>query len=80
MAVTIRLSRYGRRNLPFYRLVVADKDMPRDGRHLEVVGTYDPRTDGGKFSAKRERIQYWLKCGARPSETVAQLLKRYPQS
>ena len=78
MAVSIRLSRHGKRNCPFYRLVVADRERPRDGKFIEVVGTYDPRANGGIFTAKRDRIAYWVGKGAQPSDTVSELLKQYP--
>ena len=73
MAVRIRMARYGKRNDPFYRLVVADKERPRDGKFLEVVGTYDPCEKGLKIN--KERIAYWIGKGATPSETVENLLK-----
>lgn len=75
MAVRIRMARYGKRNDPFYRLVVADKQRPRDGKFLEVVGTYDPNNKQQKIKADKERIAYWIGKGATPSETVANLLK-----
>ncbi len=74
MAVAIRLSRGGRKNLPFYRIVVADSRKPRDGRYLERVGTYDPRLKQGdekRVQLVKERIEYWLSKGAQPSERVA---------
>lgn len=76
MAVRIRLSRKGRKNTPFYRIVVADREKPRDGRFLEVVGTYDPKLTEHQVSANKERVSYWLARGAEPSLTVQQLLKR----
>ncbi len=75
MAVRIRMARYGKKNDPFYRLVVADKQRPRDGKFIEVVGTYDPNNKSQKFKADKERISYWIGKGATPSETVANLLK-----
>ncbi len=74
MAVTIRLSRHGKRNKPFYRVVVACKAKPRDGRFLEVVGIYDPNNKAQKIKVNAERINYWKSKGATPSETVANLL------
>ncbi|KAK9816544.1 hypothetical protein WJX72_001774 [[Myrmecia] bisecta] len=77
MPVRIRLARFGRKNLPFYRIFVADSRSPRDGKHLEVVGNYDPipGKDGNKHVALAvPRIKYWLSVGAQPSETVARLL------
>lgn len=78
MAVRIRLARYGTKKKPFYRIVVADQESPRDGRYLEVVGTYAPRDKAKRCEIKRDRIQYWLQKGARPTVTVGELLKRNP--
>jgi small subunit ribosomal protein S16 len=75
MAVSMRLARRGKRNAPFYHVVVADSTMPRDGRFIEVLGTYDPSNKEQRFVGKKERIEYWLSKGARPSETVSQLLR-----
>ncbi len=75
MAVSMRLARRGKKNDPFYHVVVADSTMPRDGRFLEVLGTYDPSNKQQRFVGKKERIEYWLGKGARPSETVAKLLR-----
>lgn len=77
MALAIRMSRGGRRNLPFYRIVVADKRYPRDGRYLEKLGTYDPRLPANndkRIVLNKERIQYWLSQGAKPSDRVARFL------
>jgi small subunit ribosomal protein S16 len=75
MAVRIRLARHGGKKKPFYRIVVADSECPRDGKFLENVGTYDPLYDPAKVSLKSERIQYWIDQGAKPSDTVRSLLK-----
>ncbi|MBF0492807.1 MAG: 30S ribosomal protein S16 [Deltaproteobacteria bacterium] len=75
MAVRIRLARHGAKKKPYYRIVVADKECPRDGRYLEVLGTYDPAKKDQKVSLKEERLQYWMGVGAQPSETVGQLIK-----
>jgi small subunit ribosomal protein S16 len=75
MAVRIRLARHGGKKKPFYRIVVADSECPRDGKFLENVGTYDPLYDPAKVSLKSERIQYWINQGAKPSDTVRSLLK-----
>ncbi len=75
MAVRIRLSRSGKTHAPFYHVVAADMHMPRDGRFLEILGTYDPRNKEQRFTGKKERIEYWLGKGARPTETVAKLLR-----
>ncbi|XP_061364988.1 small ribosomal subunit protein bS16cy-like [Gastrolobium bilobum] len=77
MVVRIRLSRLGCRNNPFYRVIVTDSKTTRDGKNLEVLGFYNPRS--GKDSDKRmgltvERVKYWLSVGAQPSDTVESLL------
>ena len=77
MVVRIRLARFGRKHRPFYRIVVADARSPRDGRHLERVGTYDPLPgkDGIKeVRIRADRIRYWMACGAQPTSKVAWLL------
>ena len=76
MAVKIRLARHGAKKKPFYRIVVADSESPRDGRFLENVGTYDPLYDPAKIILKTERIQYWMDQGALPTDTVHSLLKK----
>ena len=77
MALAIRLSRGGRKGRPFYRIVVADKRMPRDGRFIEKLGTYNPllaNDDEKRISFNEERVKYWLGEGAKPSERVAKFL------
>lgn len=76
MALAIRLSRGGRKKRPFYKIVVADKRMPRDGRFIEKLGTYNPllSDDDKRVTLKEERIQYWLGQGAQPSDRVARFL------
>ena len=76
MAVKIRLARHGGKKKPFYRIVVADSEHPRDGRFLENVGTYDPLHDPAKVFLKSERIKYWIDQGATPTNTVKSLLKK----
>ena len=76
MAVKIRLARHGAKKKPFYSIVVADSESPRDGRYLEAVGTYNPLRDPAEITVKQERIQYWLEQGAIPSDTVRSLLKK----
>ncbi|MCL4677551.1 MAG: 30S ribosomal protein S16 [Alphaproteobacteria bacterium] len=74
MALAIRLARGGRKNRPFYRIVVADKRMPRDGRFIEKLGTYDPllgSDNENRVRLVKDRIEYWLGQGAKPSERVA---------
>ena len=76
MATVIRLRREGKKNRAFYRIVAADKRSPRDGRFIELLGTYDPHKEGTNFNLKGVRIAYWLSVGAQPSETVRSILKR----
>jgi small subunit ribosomal protein S16 len=71
----IRLARFGARKQPYYRVVVIEKDRARNGRSVEVVGTYNPRTNPATVDLKRERIDYWTSKGAQLSETVEKLLK-----
>jgi small subunit ribosomal protein S16 len=75
MATRIRLSRVGARKQPAYRVVVADSRSPRDGRAIEILGHYNPRTDPVEFAVDVERTKGWLAKGALPSETVARLLR-----
>ena len=79
MALSIRLSRQGRKKRPFYRIVVADKRMPRDGRYIERLGFFNPVAQGGekKLQVDVARIEYWVGHGAQPSERVAALLEAY---
>jgi small subunit ribosomal protein S16 len=74
MAVKIRLARHGAKKRPFYRIVVANSESPRDGRYLENVGTYDPKETPSRVVLKTERVQYWLGKGAKPTDTVKTLL------
>jgi small subunit ribosomal protein S16 len=76
MAVKIRLTRKGTKKKPFYRIVAADIEMPRDGRFLELLGTYNPMVDPAAVTLKEDRINYWLGEGAKPSTTVQSILKR----
>ncbi|MGD2037612.1 MAG: 30S ribosomal protein S16 [Desulfobacterales bacterium] len=76
MGVRIRLARHGVKKKPFYRIVVADSESPRDGRFLEKVGTYDPIKDPVEVSLNPDRIKYWMEKGAIPSDTVKSLLKK----
>ncbi len=75
MSVKIRLARHGAKKRPFYRIVVADSESPRDGKFLENVGTYNPLTDPAEVVLKQERIKYWIDQGAIPTDTVKSLLK-----
>jgi small subunit ribosomal protein S16 len=72
----IRLSRRGARKQPYYRVVVIEKDRARDGRSVEVVGTYNPRTNPASVELKQDRIEYWRSKGAQLSDTVSRLLSR----
>ena len=77
MALSIRLSRGGRKKRPFYRIVVADKRMPRDGRYIEKLGTYNPLLSDDneqRVQLIEDRVKYWLEQGAKPSERVAVFL------
>jgi len=67
MVVRIRLARHGRKKRPFYRLVVADSRSPRDGKFIEMIGSYNPLTDPAEVKVDEERAIYWLKVGAQPS-------------
>ena len=74
MAVKIRLARHGAKKRPFYRIVVAEIESPRDGRFLETVGTYNPLKEPAEVMVKDERVDYWIKQGAIPTDTVRSLL------
>ena len=74
--LAIRLSRIGKKKKPFYRVVVMDKRRPRDGRFVEIVGTYDPLKNPAEVKLNAERIKYWLGCGAQPSDTVRSFLRK----
>ena len=76
MSVKIRLARHGAKKRPFYRIVVADNESPRDGKFLEVVGTYNPIMDPAEVHLKGERVKYWMDQGAIPTSTVKTLLKK----
>ena len=76
MAVSIRLRREGSKNRPYYRVVVADSRSPRDGKFIEIIGTYDPKQTGQNSSFNIERAEYWISKGARPSDTVRSLIKK----
>ena len=76
--VTIRMRRHGAKKSPFYRMVVIDSHSARDGRALEVVGHYDPKTQPETLRVERERIDHWVGQGAQVSDTVRSLLARQP--
>ena len=75
MSVTIRLSRHGGRKKPYYRVVVSDSRSPRDGKFIEQVGSYDPKTAAG-IKLNHEKLDTWIKKGAKPSQTVSELMKK----
>ncbi|MFQ5588066.1 MAG: 30S ribosomal protein S16 [Nitrospiria bacterium] len=76
MAVRIRLARMGRHKRPFYRLVVADSESPRDGKFIEILGTYDPLGDEAAVKIHEERAVHWLNKGALPTDTVKSIFKK----
>lgn len=76
MSVKIRLSRHGAKKRPYYRIVVADARDPRDGRFIEQVGTYDPRSPSAALRMDRAKVDAWLEQGAQPTQTVRSLMKR----
>jgi len=78
IVLTIRLSRRGARKQPHYRIVVIEKERARDGRALEVVGIYNPRTNSATVEVKRDRVDYWRSKGAQVSSTVGRLLAKAP--
>ncbi|MBI4099751.1 30S ribosomal protein S16 [Candidatus Microgenomates bacterium] len=75
MAVKIRLTRIGKRNQPLYRLVAIDEHKKRDGRAIEILGAYNPDNPDNLVEVKKDRVDYWLSVGAKPSDTVKHLLK-----
>lgn len=77
MSVKIRLSRHGMKKKPFYRIVVSDSRSPRDGRFIEQIGTYDPRTDPASVRLDHEKFDGWVKQGAEPSQTVRSIVKKH---
>ena len=76
MALKIRLARLGAKKKPFYRIVVADSAAKRDGRFLEIVGLYDPNQNPAKVTIKKDLVDLWLSRGAKPTDTVHNLLRR----
>jgi small subunit ribosomal protein S16 len=77
MAVKIRLTRLGRKKLPYYRIVVADVEAKRDGKFLDIVGTYDPLKDPAEITLDSEKLQSWLDQGAKPTTTVKSLIVKH---
>jgi small subunit ribosomal protein S16 len=76
MAVAIRLRREGALNRPYFKVVVTDTRNPRDGKFIEIVGTYDPKKAGQNSTLKLDRIEHWISKGAQPSDTVRSLIKK----
>jgi len=76
MAAVIRLKKYGAKKKHFFRVVVCDKKMPRNGRPIEQIGYYDPKTNPAKIEIKVDRAKYWLGVGAQPSVTVKSIFKK----
>ena len=76
MAVAIRLKREGAKNSPYYKIVVADQRRPRDGKFIEIIGTYDPKQKDENFTLKLDRAEYWVGVGARPSQTVGNIITK----
>jgi small subunit ribosomal protein S16 len=77
MATRIRLARGGRKKRPYYHIVVADSQSPRDGRFIERIGSYNPLPEAVEVKIDSERLQYWLQQGAKPSETVNSLIRKH---
>ena len=80
MAVSIRLRREGALNSPYYRIIVADSRSPRDGKFIEHIGNYDPKKASGNVQMDLSRVDYWVKVGAKPSDTVRSLIKQVRKS
>jgi small subunit ribosomal protein S16 len=76
MAVKLRLKRMGAKKRPFYRIVAADSRSPRDGKFIEILGTYNPLTEPAEVKINEEKVLKWLKTGAKPSDTVRDLLSK----
>ena len=76
MAVRIRLTRKGTKKRPFYRIVVAHSEAPRDGKFIEIIGTYNPLTDPAEIQIDPEKLRVWLDRGAQPTDTVRSLMKQ----
>lgn len=76
MSVKLRLRRMGTLKKPFFRIVATDSRSPRDGRFIEILGTYDPKKKNDLSTVNTERVLHWLKTGAQPSETVRSIIKK----
>lgn len=77
MAVKIRLTRFGRKKMPFYRIIVADIEAKRDGKFLDILGTYDPMKDPAEVKIDTDKLQTWLDRGAKPTNTVKSLITKH---
>jgi small subunit ribosomal protein S16 len=80
MAVSIRLRREGAKNRPYYKVVVADKRSPRDGKFIEIIGAYDPKKPDNNSTLNVDRVEYWISKGAQPPDTVRSLIKKNKKS
>lgn len=76
MAVKIRLTRLGRKKIPFYRIIAANSEMRRDGRYLEQLGTLNPLTDPAAIELDQARVKHWIEAGATPTDTAAQIIEK----
>ena len=76
MALRIRLARFGAKKRPYYRIVVTNSESPRDGKFLEILGTYDPRQEPAALTVQEDLLARWVSKGATPTDTVASLLKK----
>ena len=76
MSVAIRLRREGSLNNPYYKVIVADQRSPRDGKFIEIIGNYDPKKEGDNSNIDLTRVDYWVKNGAQPSDTVRSIIKQ----
>ena len=74
--VKIRLQRQGKKKAPFYHIVVADSRSPRDGKIIEKIGTYDPMTDPATINLNKEKVEQWIKNGAKPTDSVKMLIEK----
>lgn len=77
MAVKIRLTRFGRKKMPFYRIIVADIESKRDGKFLDILGTYDPMKDPAEVKIDTDKLKTWLDRGAIPTNTVKSLITKH---
>ena len=80
MAVKIRLTRLGRKKMPFYRIIVADIEAKRDGRFLDILGTYDPMKDPAEVKIDTDKLKTWLDRGAKPTNTVKSLITKHDET